>query len=132
MQVDHLYCAWDDDAGTPAVRRRRRAAELLAHGESTGKSGDVLTADLRRSSSKISRYEMAMSRSHEVEKPLDCYELGYSGAAGLGARRQYLPDLLMRVAKQSSPPGSVSLGRLRAVLRIVNDHSTQTRPPPRL
>ena len=63
--------------GSPAVRRRRLAAELRAIRESTGKSGDVVAAALRWSPSKISRYELARTglKVQEVEKLLDYYEI---------------------------------------------------------
>lgn len=64
--------------GSPAVRRRRLAAELRAIRESTGKSGDRVAAALRWSPSKISRYELARTglKVRDVEQLLDYYKVG--------------------------------------------------------
>jgi hypothetical protein len=81
--------------GSPAVRRRRLAAELRAIRESTGKSGDVVANALKWSPSKISRYELARTglKLQEVEKLLDYYQVG-------GARREQLLDLARDAAQR--------------------------------
>src|SRR6266853_4551929 len=62
---------------SPAVRRRRLAAELRGIREHKGKSGDAVAAALRWSPSKISRYERARTglRPREVERLLDYYQI---------------------------------------------------------
>ncbi len=71
--------------GSPAVRRRRLAAELRRIRESTGKSGDTVAAALNWSPSKISRYERARTGlpPREVERLLDYYEIGGTRRATL-------------------------------------------------
>lgn len=63
--------------GSPAVRRRRLAAELREIRESKGKSGDAVAAALKWSPSKISRYELARTglKPAEVARLLDYYEI---------------------------------------------------------
>ena len=63
--------------GSPAVRRRRLAAELREIRESKGKSGDAVAAALKWSPSKISRYELARTglKPGEVARLLDYYEV---------------------------------------------------------
>ena len=63
--------------GSPAVRRRRLAAELREIREGKGKSGDAVAAALRWSPSKISRYELARTglKPGEVARLLDYYEI---------------------------------------------------------
>src|ERR1700733_13207168 len=82
--------------GSPAVRRRRLAAELRGIRESTGKSGDAVAAALRWSPSKISRYELARTglKPQEVERLLDYYKV-------TGARR----DLLLGLAEDAARKG---------------------------
>jgi len=62
---------------SPAVRRRRLAAELRGIRENKGKSGDTVAAALRWSPSKISRYERARTglQPREVERLLDYYQI---------------------------------------------------------
>jgi transcriptional regulator with XRE-family HTH domain len=62
---------------SPAVRRRRLAAELREIREVKGKSGDAVAAALKWSPSKISRYERARTglRPREVERLLDYYQI---------------------------------------------------------
>ena len=81
--------------GSPAVRRRRLAAELRAIRESTGKSGDSVAAALRWSPSKISRYELARTglKIAEVEKLLNHYQV-------TGERREQLLDLARDAARK--------------------------------
>lgn len=83
------------DPGSPAVRRRRLAAELRAIRESTGKSGDSVAAALGWSPSKISRYELARTglKIADVEKMLDYYEIS-------GARREQLVNLARDAARK--------------------------------
>lgn len=63
--------------GSPAVRRRRLAAELRAIRESRGKSAERVAAALRWSTSKISRYETARTglKVRDVELLLDYYKV---------------------------------------------------------
>jgi transcriptional regulator with XRE-family HTH domain len=72
-------------SGSPAVRRRRLAAELRDIRENKGKSGEAVAAALKWSPSKISRYERARTglRPREVERLLDYYEI-------TGPRREHL------------------------------------------
>ena len=81
--------------GSPAVRRRRLAAELRTIRESKGKSGDTVAAALRWSPSKISRYELARTgmKLREVERLLDYYEI-------TGSRRTLLLDLARDAAQK--------------------------------
>jgi transcriptional regulator with XRE-family HTH domain len=81
--------------GSPAVRRRRLAAELRTIRESKGKSGDAVAAALRWSPSKISRYELARTgmKLREVERLLDYYEI-------TGSRRALLLDLARDAAQK--------------------------------
>jgi transcriptional regulator with XRE-family HTH domain len=81
--------------GSPAVRRRRLAAELRTIRESKGKSGDAVAAALRWSPSKISRYELARTgmKLREVERLLDYYEI-------TGSRRTLLLDLARDAAQK--------------------------------
>ena len=83
-------------AGSPAVRRRRLAAELRGIREGTGRSGDRVAAELRWSASKISRYERARTglRPSEVERLLDYYGV-------TGSRRA----ALMRLANDAAAKG---------------------------
>jgi transcriptional regulator with XRE-family HTH domain len=81
--------------GSPAVRRRRLAAELRAIRESSGKSGDRVAAALKWSPSKISRYELARTglKLNEVEKLLDYYGIS-------GDRRAHLLELAVEAARK--------------------------------
>ncbi|MGI9006749.1 MAG: helix-turn-helix domain-containing protein [Streptosporangiaceae bacterium] len=81
--------------GSPAVRRRRLAAELRAIRESTGKSGDSVAAALHWSPSKISRYELARTglKIAEVEKLLNHYQV-------TGERRDQLLTLARDAARK--------------------------------
>ncbi len=81
--------------GSPAVRRRRLAAELRAIRESTGKSADSVAAALHWSPSKISRYELARTglKIAEVEKLLDFYQV-------TGERREQLLELARDAARK--------------------------------
>jgi transcriptional regulator with XRE-family HTH domain len=81
--------------GSPAVRRRRLAAELRAIRESRGKSGDAVAAALRWSPSKISRYELARTglKLRDVERLLDYYDVS-------GSRRELLLDLAKDAAQK--------------------------------
>lgn len=80
---------------SPAVRRRRLAAELRAIRESTGKSGDNVAAALRWSPSKISRYELARTglKIADVEKLLDYYQV-------TGDRRELLVEMARDAARK--------------------------------
>jgi transcriptional regulator with XRE-family HTH domain len=82
-------------SGSPAVRRRRLAAELRTIREDTGKSGDSVAAALNWSPSKISRYELAMTglKIAEVEKLLNYYQV-------TGERREQLLDLARDAARK--------------------------------
>jgi hypothetical protein len=73
---------------SPAVRRRRLAAELRAIRESAHESCDQVARALRWSPSKITRYELARTglRPHDVVLLLDHYRIA-------GARRAYLLGL---------------------------------------
>jgi transcriptional regulator with XRE-family HTH domain len=81
--------------GSPAVRRRRLAAELRALRERTGKSGDSVAAALHWSPSKISRYELARTglKIAEVEKLLNYYDVG-------SPRREQLLELAKDAARK--------------------------------
>ncbi len=81
--------------GSPAVRRRRLAAELREIRESKGKSGDAVAAALKWSPSKISRYELARTglKPREVERLLDYYEI-------TGTRRALLLSLAEDAARK--------------------------------
>jgi transcriptional regulator with XRE-family HTH domain len=81
--------------GSPAVRRRRLAAELRAIREDTGKSGDSVAAALNWSPSKISRYELARTglKIAEVEKLLNYYQV-------TGPRREQLLELARDAARK--------------------------------
>jgi len=81
--------------GSPAVRRRRLAAELREIRESKGKSGDAVAAALKWSPSKISRYELARTglKPREVERLLDYYEI-------TGSRRALLLSLAEDAARK--------------------------------
>lgn len=81
--------------GSPAVRRRRLAAELRTIRENLGKSGDSVAAALRWSPSKISRYELARTglKIPEVEKLLDHYQV-------TGTHREQLLSLARDAAKK--------------------------------
>jgi len=81
--------------GSPAVRRRRLAAELREIRESKGKSGDAVAAALKWSPSKISRYELARTglKPREVERLLDYYEI-------TGSRRAFLLSLAEDAARK--------------------------------
>lgn len=74
--------------GSPALRRRRLAAELRAIRERNGKSGDAVAAALHWSPSKVSRYELARTglKLAEVAKLLDYYQV-------TGDERKLLLDL---------------------------------------
>ena len=80
---------------SPAVRRRRLAAELRAIRESTGRSGDNVAAALRWSPSKISRYELARTglKIADVEKLLDYYQI-------TGDRREQLVEMARDAARK--------------------------------
>src|ERR1700733_2408118 len=82
--------------GSPAVRRRRLAAELRGIRESKGKSADAVAAALRWSPSKISRYELARTglKPQEVERLLDYYQI-------TGSRR----ELLLALAEDAARKG---------------------------
>jgi len=81
------------ESASPAVRRRRLAAELRGIREDKGKSGEAVAAALRWSPSKISRYERARTglRPGEVERLLDYYQI-------TGSRR----DLLLGLAEDAA------------------------------
>jgi transcriptional regulator with XRE-family HTH domain len=78
---------------SPAVRRRRLAAELRAIRESAGESGEEVARALRWSPSKITRYELARTglRPSDVVRLLDHYGIG-------GDRRAYLLALAQDAA----------------------------------
>jgi transcriptional regulator with XRE-family HTH domain len=82
-------------SGSPAVRRRRLAAELREIRETKGKSGEAVAAALRWSPSKISRYERARTglRPREVERLLDYYGI-------TGPRRAHLLALAEDAAQK--------------------------------
>jgi transcriptional regulator with XRE-family HTH domain len=82
-------------SGSPAVRRRRLAAELREIRESKGKSGEAVAAALKWSPSKISRYERARTglRPREVERLLDYYGI-------TGSRRAHLLALAEDAAQK--------------------------------
>ena len=82
-------------SGSPAVRRRRLAAELREIRESRGKSGEAVAAALKWSPSKISRYERARTglRPREVERLLDYYGI-------TGPRRAHLLALAEDAAQK--------------------------------
>jgi len=82
-------------SGSPAVRRRRLAAELREIRESRGKSGEAVAAALKWSPSKISRYERARTglRPREVERLLDYYGI-------TGSRRAHLLALAEDAAQK--------------------------------
>jgi len=81
--------------GSPAVRRRRLAAELREIRESKGKSGEAVASALKWSPSKISRYERARTglRPREVERLLDYYGI-------TGPRRAHLLALAEDAAQK--------------------------------
>jgi transcriptional regulator with XRE-family HTH domain len=83
-------------SGSPAVRRRRLAAELRDIRESKGKSGEAVASALKWSPSKISRYERARTglRPREVERLLDYYGI-------TGPRRA----LLLTLAEDAAQKG---------------------------
>jgi transcriptional regulator with XRE-family HTH domain len=83
-------------SGSPAVRRRRLAAELREIRESKGKSGEAVASALKWSPSKISRYERARTglRPREVERLLDYYGI-------TGPRRA----LLLTLAEDAAQKG---------------------------
>src|SRR5450755_967426 len=83
-------------SGSPAVRRRRLAAELREIRESKGKSGEAVASALKWSPSKISRYELARTglKPREVERLLDYYEI-------TGSRRA----LLLALAEDAAQKG---------------------------
>jgi transcriptional regulator with XRE-family HTH domain len=82
-------------SGSPAVRRRRLAAELREIRESKGKSGEAVASALKWSPSKISRYERARTslRPREVERLLDYYGI-------TGPRRAHLLALAEDAAQK--------------------------------
>ena len=82
-------------SGSPAVRRRRLAAELRDIRESKGKSGEAVASALKWSPSKISRYERARTglRPREVERLLAYYEI-------TGPRRAHLLALAEDAAQK--------------------------------
>ncbi len=82
-------------SGSPAVRRRRLAAELREIRETKGKSGEAVAAALKWSPSKISRYERARTglRPREVERLLDYYGI-------TGSRRVHLLALAEDAAQK--------------------------------
>jgi transcriptional regulator with XRE-family HTH domain len=61
--------------GSPAVRRRRLAAELRRLREGSGKTAEAVGEELGWSKAKVSRYELARSglRPSDVESLLDVY-----------------------------------------------------------
>jgi len=81
---------------SPAVRRRRLAAELREIRESKNKSGEAVAAALKWSPSKISRYERARTglRPREVERLLDYYGI-------TGPRRAHLLALAEDAAQKA-------------------------------
>jgi transcriptional regulator with XRE-family HTH domain len=82
-------------SGSPAVRRRRLAAELRDIRESKGKSGEAVASALKWSPSKISRYERARTglRPREVERLLTYYGI-------TGTRRAHLLALAEDAAQK--------------------------------
>jgi transcriptional regulator with XRE-family HTH domain len=82
--------------GSPALRRRRLAAELREIRKSKGRTGDAVAASLGWSPSKLGRYERGRTglQPQEVERLLDYYEI-------TGARR----TLLLALAEDAAQKG---------------------------
>jgi transcriptional regulator with XRE-family HTH domain len=83
-------------SGSPAVRRRRLAAELRRLREESGKTAEAVAEVLGWSKAKISRYELARSglKPRDVEKLLDVY----------GVRGNYRSQLLT-LAEEATQKG---------------------------
>ena len=103
---------------SPTVRRRRLAAELREIREGKGMSGGAVTAAMKWSPSKISRYERARTglRPREVERLLDYYQI-------TGDRRA-----LPRTGRGRGSEGLVGRTRRQPVRRLHAVHRPCERP----